>query len=166
MQLTEILNNISRVTRIQESIKSELLSLWENTHAVWRQAYKHCRQQSKWERNNVQIFISGGGAKLPFVKEIFRKSWMNKPGQNWGPYLIDRLPTPDDYNSIDNTVPFERLSVAYGLTQPLPTLGKFILPIEAPDHTPPRPVPLGNICNSCRIHRVVPGSDKCYICGP
>ncbi len=135
LQVSEALEDISQwPPTLQQEVRQELYSLWEVSHRVWGEAYGHLKKQSEWEKDKVQVFICGGGSKLPFVKEIFRKSWM----EGWGPYQISTLPIPDDYESFSNKAPFERLSVAYGLTQPLPTLGKFILPADSPDHTPPR----------------------------
>ncbi len=39
---------------------------------------------------------------------------------------------------MDDKVPFERMSVAYGLCQPLPSLGDYTLPNDSPDQTPSR----------------------------
>lgn len=134
LQVARAIENINKMPlALQQSIKQELKFLWEASHRVWGEAYSHRRRQSEWERDRVQIFVCGGGSKLPFIRDIFKKSWM----EGWGPYPIDTLPIPDDYDSLDNKVPFERLSVAYGLTQPLPTLGEFILPADSPDQTPP-----------------------------
>ncbi|MEW6416895.1 MAG: hypothetical protein AB1480_02105 [Nitrospirota bacterium] len=119
---------------IKNQIRKELKGLWEDSHAVWGQAYSHRRRQSEWEGDRVHVLVCGGGAKAPFIKDIFSKSWM----KDWGPYPVYPLPIPDDYDSLDGKASFERMSVAYGLCQPLPSLGDYTLPNDAPDQTPPR----------------------------
>lgn len=126
------INNLSH--EVKYEIKQELRELWEKSHAVWRQAYGHRKSQSEWEKDKVHVLVCGGGSKAPFIKEIFSKAWMN----DWGPYPIYPLPVPDDYDSLDGKAPFERMSVAYGLCQPLPSLGKYILPSDVLDQTPPK----------------------------
>lgn len=135
---SHVVHAVSNITKLADKlkyeIKQELMDLWEESHEVWGQAYSHRKSQLEWERDKVHVLVCGGGAKAPFIKEIFRKSWM----KNWGPYPVYSLPIPDDYDSLDGKAPFERLSVAYGLCQPLPSLGKYILPSDSPDQTPPK----------------------------
>jgi len=129
-------SNINKLPdNIKYEIKQELKELWEESHAVWGQAYSHRKSQSEWEKDKVHVLVCGGGAKATFINEIFSKSWM----EDWGPYTtIYPLPIPDDYDTTNDKAPFDRMSVAYGLCQPLPTLGKFTLPVDSPDQTPPK----------------------------
>ncbi|NMB83034.1 MAG: hypothetical protein GYA14_14575 [Ignavibacteria bacterium] len=137
-KLSNIVMNISEVPEeVLDKIKKELNCLWKDTHPGWRKAYGHLRKQSEWEKEKVSIFICGGGSQLKFIPEIFSKSWM----KDWGPYPVNILPKPDDYVTGDNKYPFERLSLAFGLTIPLPELNNFKLPNDCPDHTPP-PLPM------------------------
>lgn len=101
---------------------------------VWTQAYGHLSKQSEWLKDNVQIFLTGGGAGVPHVWNEFSRSWMDA----WGPHPVRPLPTPHDYVASGVEAPFERLSVAYGLSVPAPLLNEYVLPDDSPDHTPPR----------------------------
>ncbi len=122
---SHVVSAISNVTKLPDEIKyeikKELKELWEDSHVVWGQAYSRRKSQSEWEKDKVHVLICGGGAKAPFIKEIFSKSWMT----DWGPYPVYLLPIPDDYDSMDDKAPFDRLSVAYGLCQPLRRLYYF-----------------------------------------
>lgn len=123
--------------KVKEQIREELCSIWEKSREVWSVAYGHLMRQGEWEGDRVHVFVCGGGARLPFVNEIFCQSWMNKGSQNWGPYPIGVLPEPDDYGTLRSTVPFERMCVAYGLTTPKPEMPTSVLPSASPNHTPP-----------------------------
>ena len=57
-------------------------------------------------------------------------------------YPVHYLPAPEDYDSADGKVPFQRMAVAYGLSRPAPELGEFVLPADCPNHTP-NPLPIG-----------------------
>lgn len=122
--------------KVKEQIREELCSIWEEARQVWRVAYRHLMRQGEWEGDKVHVFVCGGGARLPFVKEIFCQSWMNEGAQNWGPYPIAVLPERDEYGALRKTAPFERMCVAYGLTTPIPEMPAFVLPSESPNHTP------------------------------
>jgi len=138
MDVEKELRNIEKSPiTLQGDIKKELFSLWESSHFVWQEAYSHLKKQSEWGKQKVQIFTCGGGSKIPFIEEIFCQSWM----KDWGPYPINKLPVPDDYDTVNDKAPFERMSVAYGLTQPLPEIGKYVLPGDCPIQTPP-PLPI------------------------
>jgi hypothetical protein len=137
---TELLMRAKTDQKIADKICDALHRVWEDTRPIWSLAYSHLRRESEWRGEKVKILYSGGGANFPFVQKIFEKSWMSKPGQNWGPYPIELLPTPPEYKGQSKIAPFYRLSVAYGLTFPEPELGHIVLPKDAPDHTPP-PLP-------------------------
>ncbi|KMP10354.1 hypothetical protein UZ36_07900 [Candidatus Nitromaritima sp. SCGC AAA799-C22] len=121
---------------LKDQVRNELYKLWKESCSVWRKAYGRNRRQSAWERDKVKVFLCGGGSDFPFVREIFKQSWM----RDWGPYTIDDLPFQEDYDSTNNNIPFKRMSVAFGLTRPLPVLTKYILPNDCPDQTPD-PIP-------------------------
>lgn len=112
-------------------IHEELQKLWEKTKCVWQDAYSHVRVQNQWTGDNVQIYLSGGGAKYPFIHSIFQTSWMFMNG--WGPYLVEQLPNPDNYQF---EIPFIRMAVAYGLSYDKPILMNYVLPKDAPNNTP------------------------------
>jgi hypothetical protein len=118
-------------------IVKELQSLRTRTNPVWVEGYRHLARQSDWMRQKVHVFVAGGGSGIPYVRHEFSQSWAN---QSWGPYPLGPLPEPDDYDSLGGRAPFQRLSVAYGLTRPRPELGDNTLPSDSPNHTPPRPV--------------------------
>jgi len=124
---------------VKEQIREELCLIWSEAREVWRDAYGHLKRQGEWERDKVHVFLCGGGARMPFVNQIFSRSWMSDGSQNWGPYPIAVLPEPDEYGSLRRTVPFERMCVAYGLTTPKPELPVSVLPSESPNHTPSIP---------------------------
>jgi len=101
---------------------------------TWGQAYAHhLKQSSAWEK--VEVFVSGGGARLPYIKTIFAEPWWQNLSTT---YQVDLLPEPDDYDVELFQAPFERIAVAYGLAILKPMLDQFKLPSEAPDHTPPK----------------------------
>ena len=102
--------------------------------SAWREAYRHLKKQTAWDRENVQIFVTGGGVNLPYVPFVFSEPFLP---QLKGPYSVEPLPPPDDFDPGASRAPFERVAVAYGLSIPLPALEDFVLPSQAPDHTPP-----------------------------
>lgn len=151
-QVTELFEkNFSRIPKpIREKASHRLKQIWKESACVWRQAYSHVRNQNAWDvhanppvyrrtrhslykDHRVDIYICGGGANVRSVKEIFQH---NPNTITWGPYPIRSLPEPDDYDSLKEKAPFSRLSVAYGLTIPIPSLQQFTLPKDSPDHTP------------------------------
>jgi len=113
-----------------------LNELRRETYDVWRNAYRHLMQQSAW--NGVPVFVSGGGAEFPFIKNILSLPWWPNIEER---FSVRDLPIPEDYDSKNGQAPFKRMAIAYGLTTPLPKLGKFVLPADAPDQTPP-PLPV------------------------
>jgi len=129
---------------LKDEIKDELEKIWMDTRKAWQAAYKKEKGQSNWEKDKVQIFTSGGGCKLPYVNDVFKESWHNQGYNDWGPYPICELPSPDCYDSKNPGIPFKRLSVAFGLTVDKLDLGQYTLPRDCPDFTPlPLPVKKG-----------------------
>jgi len=116
-------------------VRFEIKKIWscDEYKEAWRSAYRHLRKQTKWE--NVRIFLSGGGSTFLFAKEIFKIPWWPQIYKTWE---VNSFPIPDDYEPGRTGAPFERMTVAYGLSYSLPELSKYTLPKDAPDHTPPR----------------------------
>lgn len=101
---------------------------------AWGSAYSRRRVTEEWQ--NVEVFLCGGGANLPFAKQVFSSPWWNQIRQA---YRVGCLPVPDDYDGGRGKAPFERMAVAYGLAMPLPTFGQYKLPADVPDLTPKLP---------------------------
>jgi uncharacterized protein YbaR (Trm112 family) len=134
------LNNLREISDEEiEAIKKDLNALWKKTaQSGWTEAYAHLKDQSFWKPECVRVFISGGGANSPDIKNIFSRSGMNHYFSGWTyDHDIEKIPVPDNYQ--DNTkYPFHRLCLAYGLTMPYGVLrNKYILPKDAPNDTPP-----------------------------
>lgn len=119
-------------------IQEELETIWRRSHQAWGEAHLHLRNETSWKGDAVNVFLSGGGSLIPESVRVFRNSWMTSP--NWGPYPCRPVPEPDGYDAGRVGGPFVRVNVAHGLTRPLPELGQWVLPKDAPDHTPP-PLP-------------------------
>lgn len=136
----EIINNLnSKVERYENFLnctREELSKFFTSREYrnVWTEAYKHLKKERFWK--DVKIFISGGGSQLPYVKNLSSTPWWSHIE---GHYDVDSLVRPDDFEVASN-IPFYRMAVAYGLTWPKPMLRGYILPKDAPDHTPP-PLP-------------------------
>lgn len=123
-------HSYSQSKSVQEKIKNFLSELWKQSrYEVWGEAYDQNPKQTDWERNNVKIFVCGGGSGLEGVKDVFKESWYQDKYTNWGPYPVEKLPVPEDLvlEGI-NYYDFPRIAVAYGLTTPRPKLHKYKLP--------------------------------------
>lgn len=121
---------------VAETLREELDRIRRRTNDAWAEAYGHNKLQSAWTRERVKVFLAGGGALIPEAREVFSRSWVG-----WGPYPCHRVPDPESYDSRRAGGPFVRISVAYGLTTPIPVLGRWVMPADSPDHTPP-PAPV------------------------
>lgn len=120
-------------------IREELATVWRRTSKGWSDAYRlHLRKESEWRGSKVHVFLAGGGASLGTAVETFRECPLMA---KWGPYSCSLLPAPDGYDSRGGVAPFARMSVAYGLSIPIPELEVNLMPSESPDHTPPSPSP-------------------------
>ena len=116
---------------ISKAIREQLQGIWNALRPTWTEGYgRHFKKQSAWE--NIPVFVCGGGARLRGVKEVFAKAWV----PTFKDFSISGLPVPEEYDSINGTIPFDRMSVAYGLTYLSPELGDFVLPADSPNHTP------------------------------
>ena len=123
------------------AVRDGLATIWDRTSKGWSQAFKyHLRKSSEWSADKVQVFLAGGGASLSGASATFRECPLM---QRWGPYPCSLLPAPDGYDSRNGVAPFARMSVAYGLSIPIPELEVNLMPSESPDHTPPPPPPSG-----------------------
>lgn len=107
--------------------------IWLKTSKGWSDAFQHLRAESEWRGDKLKIFLAGGGGQTPLARTIFRQSPFNP---RWGPHPCNLLPNPDGYDDRKGSIPFARLSVAHGLAIPYPELTAFVLPLDAPDHTP------------------------------
>ena len=124
---------LSRAKRdMLELVQAELENIRVATWRTWTDAYNHLRRQQDWMA--TPLFVCGGGSQLPGVKRVFSQPWVSQ----FSPHEVRSLPVPDDFDSLGGQVPFDRLSVAYGLAQPKPELGQYVLPKDSPDHTPPK----------------------------
>lgn len=125
---------------LYDSIEGEIKSVRDSKvySEAWGSAYSKMKKQGAWE--NVEIFLTGGGANLPFVRDAFSVPWWKNLEVR---YPVSYLPRPDDYHSGDCNAPFNRMSVAYGLARPAPELEEYVLPGDVVDQTPPLP-PLRN----------------------
>jgi len=132
-KLQSVMANIAREKQeIRQEVKEQLETIWEKSRfPAWGAAYKKRKQGSEWKRNKVKVFVCGGGSGLPYVKEIFGRSWYE---DSWGPYEVVSHFSPSDFGGRPED--FSRLSVAYGLTFPRPELQKYVLPKDCPDQTP------------------------------
>lgn len=125
---------------MRHQVKAKFLELWgsrDYKERAWGSAYGHLANQLAWER--VKVFIGGGGSTAPFVKEVFSVPWCYPTVK--GPYSVNPLPKPANYDSVNGQAPFHRMAVAYGLSFPKPLLDGFVLPGDCPDQTPP-PLPI------------------------
>lgn len=115
-------------SKIEKYIISKLNKLYDKSRKIWGVAYKRYKKEAAF--HNVQLFITGGGADIIYVKEIFRVPWWSQIKKY---YPITNLPYPADYISSNQSAPFQRMSVAYGLCRTIPEFEKFILPNEISD---------------------------------
>lgn len=135
-------NNNPLDEQIRQCIEEELRNLKESKDykETWGKAYRnHLRGTDNW--CHVNIYVSGGGANIPSIYNIFRDPWIplqDESDRNVNVvYPVKKLPQPEEYDPGDCRAPFERMAVAYGLTIPKPQLEGYKLPSECPDHTPP-----------------------------
>jgi hypothetical protein len=113
-------------------IDDELERIKNGTNHAWSEAYGHNATESAW-RTGVTIFLTGGGAAISGAKSVFSRSWYS----GWGPYPCDVMATPEKFDKTKK-IPFNRVSVAFGLARPTPEHGQHTMPSKAPNHTPPR----------------------------
>ncbi|NLM71410.1 MAG: hypothetical protein GX181_05570 [Synergistaceae bacterium] len=133
-ELRKAIENISAESPVVlEEVKELLESVWEKARfPVWGKAYAKMKKESEWKKEKVKVFVCGGGSKLPFVRDIFGRSWYR---DDWGPYEVADLYAPSDFSGSPSD--FSRLAVAYGLTTPRPELMEYVLPKDCKDQTPP-----------------------------
>ena len=133
--IVELLDNIENAPEEMKSkLRMQLRELRDDADPTWGKAFTRRRGTSEWDGSNkVLVFVSGGGARSPFVSEIFSSP---RRTLGWGPYPVTPIPVPNDYDSMGGTIPFDRMSVAYGLFIPEPELPQYALPRDCPDQTP------------------------------
>jgi hypothetical protein len=97
-----------------------------------------------WE-TGVPIFLSGGGAHLPFYSTVAKNaSERCERSFRVAPLRIQRLPVPTDLQNDDITEDlFLRMAVAYGLSYDSLDIGETVPPHMIDDVPPPsqRPLP-------------------------
>jgi len=146
-------NMTGNFNEMQKEIFRELKQFKDSKEYVktWGMAYGHLAGTSLWEK--VEVFLSGGGAYWQPAKEVFSVPWIKLTegrSERKVKYPVNPLPTPDDFNDAGTGAPFGRMAVAYGLTRPIPVLSEYVLPNDAPDHTP------------IRVRKVLPDRDDLY----
>jgi|LQYC01.1.fsa_nt_gi hypothetical protein len=125
---------------LNRAVRQEIKNLKNSTDysQTWGSAYwNKLRNNRSW--NHVEIFLTGGGSGLPYLKEIFSEPWLDDLKNEGIRYTVSNLPSPDNYDTCGIKIPFERMSVAYGLAWTLPEIPEFKLPADSPDDTPPKP---------------------------
>lgn len=107
-----------------------LMAIWRSLHPGWAEAYReHMKKSGEWD--GIPVFLCGGGANLVGARDVFSKAWARPTLRD---FAVRTLPEPNEY--VSRQAPFDRLSVAYGLTFLGPEFGQFTLPADSPDHTP------------------------------
>ena len=133
--LNELSNKKNSLSDLRSEIRIELDKFSESKEyrGTWGSAYGHLKKESAWD--DVTVFVSGGGSQLPFVKGVLSTPWWGHMADKR--YNVEVLSVPHDFET-KKSIPFHRMAVAYGLTIPKPMLATYILPNDAPDHTPAR----------------------------
>lgn len=111
-------------------VETALEQIRHCANPAWARGYGHLKKESAWR--GCPVFLCGGGALLPRAQQVFRQCWV----PSWPPHEIKKLPAPGNYQG--KGVPFQRMTVAYGLAIPGPEHGDYVLPNDSPDHTPPK----------------------------
>lgn len=135
--LTNLGHENEDLKELNKDVRQKIKNLKDSTdyYQTWGSAYiKKLPTEGAWK--NVEIFITGGGASLPYIDEIFSEPWWEKLKNDGIRYTVSKIPTPDYYDTGGINIPFERMSVAYGLAWPLPEIPDFKLPTDAPVNTP------------------------------
>jgi len=122
----------TRERDLQDKATTILEELKHDMNPTWVEAYRKYKVQSAFQGDAVQVFYTGGGALLPGVERIFCRSYM----QNDPEHPIAQVPAPKEYEKRNPAVPFHRMSVAFGLTVPMPVLAEYVLPADVRDRTP------------------------------
>lgn len=124
LNILKILSSNNNIDfEIEKNIRTILDEIYKKSKKIWGEAYQRYQQEAVW--HNVNIFISGGGSYIPYVKDIFSVPWWPQIREN---YPINILPKPDDYSLPNGNIPFLRMAVAYGLCRTIPEFEKFKLP--------------------------------------
>lgn len=129
-ELLEALSHAKEGSEAGTVVRAGLMEIQHALLPTWVAAYNKCKKQTAWE--GIPIFLCGGGSRMLGAREVFKKAWV----KNFSDVAPRSLADPDDYNKRGGHAPFDRLSVAYGLTFLGPELGSFTLPSRTPDCTP------------------------------
>ncbi len=117
-------------TRNEDVVERTLERIRHLANPAWAEGYGHLKKETAWR--GCPVFLCGGGALLPRVRSVFQQCWVT----HWPAHEIRELPIPGDYRG--DGVPFQRMTVAYGLAIPKPEHGQYVLPKDSPDDTPPK----------------------------
>jgi hypothetical protein len=118
-------------SEIRRLVEGRLAHIRKTMNVAWACAYGKYRRPSVWRE--VPVFLGGGGSQIPGLPSAFRPSWIPA----FGNHAMRALPHSRDYDEEGHRVPFDRLSVAVGLTFPRPELSEYVLPNDVKDGTPP-----------------------------
>ena len=140
-QISAMFNGLREGTQpdLVNGVRVILSRIHTAARPVWTHAYTHLHAETPWHQ--VEVFLTGGGAEVLGAEEIFANPWWQHLSQQHIRYEVTTLPEPDVYDSLDDSGPFSRMAVAYGLTYPGPELGDYTMPGDCPDQTPP-PLPI------------------------
>jgi hypothetical protein len=122
-------------SNVPETVRAVYESIHRAAQPIWSKAFDHLHIEGPW--HEVDVFLAGGGSEIAGALSAFENPWWPHLIQQGIRYNAERLPEPDDYDSLGGRAPFPRLAVAYGLTFPEPELGAYTMPGDCPDHTPP-----------------------------
>jgi hypothetical protein len=118
--------------KAQKALEEHLSEVYTMAGPTWGRATQKLKEQFKWKE--VRVFKGGGASGFPEVDENFSIPYSYGLGKKGVRYPVERVPLPDNYVS-SHFAPFDRISVAYGLTIPGPSLADYILPKDTPDQT-------------------------------
>lgn len=144
---------------VNELLEDGVSDIWKQTRCAWGRGYRFGRDKrqivaNEWYKDNLNVFLCGGGASLPYVMKQFKESPISpQKSTPWGPHPIDFLPCPErDYRQ--DVAPFQRMAVAYGLAHP--ELLHFDL---EPETLPPLEAPPVRQCGEYDGDILLPGSN-------
>jgi hypothetical protein len=116
-------------TQTLKLVDQQIEVLWNKTKSVWEDFRRACPYCSIWGSSDTQIvvpdkdspkvFLSGGGACLPNIDKVFKRSWVSGEER----YEVHRIPKPNNLKMDQKEIPYIRLAAACGLCTPIPELG-------------------------------------------
>lgn len=117
-----------------EALKDHLEDVFTLSKKVWGSASEKLKEENQWR--NVRVFKAGGAANFRNLDHVFCRPVCYGWDKKGVKYPIGKVPMPKNYYS-NVLAPFDRFSVAYGLSIPGPRLLDFVLPSDTPNQTPP-----------------------------